>query len=726
MEASAARRYACAILASAAVLVIRATLDPILGTYLPYVTLYLGVVFAAWYCGTGPAAVNAVVSLIAADYWFIKPRGSVLIDAQHVAGSLTFLCVAGLIIAMGEKNRRTLRNLSDLARELEHARSLFRIFMDNSPAVAYLKDEEGKFVFYNARARDRFGLADKPGGMSERVPRQQLSAEFIENDATVMREGVPLQFTETTHDPDGEHHWLSFRFPVVDVEGRKFVGSKSFDITEQRRAQEALRESEERFRAIVETANEGIWLVDRQARTLYVNRRLAEMLGYSTEEIQGRTMLDFCFPEEVEPARERIGASIRGTPEQFDFRFRRKNGSEILVLASTSPVKNGSGNAIGALGMFSDVTDRRRAAEALRQTQERLVLAQHAGRIAVWEWDLQTDKVTFFRDIPVLAEFSSMSDGRDWRRVVHPEDRDGLGAVVREAIRNCGEYEAEYRVIGFSDAPTWLGVRARVIGDENGKAVRVLGIASDVTERKRTEAALIQSQKLASAGRMAATVAHEINNPLEAVFNLIYLALMDTSLSPGTKKALETADQELQRIAQITKQTLGFYRERSTPRSVDIQELMDQALHLLARRLEAKNIRVCKKYAAQCSVTGIAGELRQVFSNLIANSVEAMANHGTLYIRISRVNLTGDSQVRITVADTGSGIDPENVQNIFEPFFTTKKHVGTGLGLWVSENIVRGHGGAIRVRSKIGKGTVVCVSLPVETPAIEFHYPAAA
>jgi PAS domain-containing protein len=171
-------------------------------------------------------------------------------------------------------------------------------------------------------------------------------------------------------------------------------------------------------------------------------------MGYSADEMIGRTMPEFCFPEDAEIARERIRSNLGGASEQFDFRLRRKDGAEVFMLTSTSPVRDGSGNIIGALGMFSDITDRKRAAEALRQTQERLMLAQEAGRIAVWEWDLRTDMVTLFREIPALAAFSGTGEGRTWRRAVHPEDRLRVGSVVRQAIANCGEYETEYRLLG--------------------------------------------------------------------------------------------------------------------------------------------------------------------------------------------------------------------------------------------------------------------------------------
>jgi PAS domain S-box-containing protein len=255
------------------------------------------------------------------------------------------------------------------------------------------------------------------------------------------------------------------------------------------------------------------------------------------------------------------------------------------------------------------------------------------------------------------------------------------------------------------------------VKDANGTVIGAAKIVRDITANKRIENALRLTERLASVGRLSATIAHEINNPLEAVTNLLYLAKRDLANPAKTQQHLELADHELSRVAHITRQTLGFYRDTSSLAPVDLCRVLDDLLFLYARRLESREITVTKHYEEPLEVNAMAGELRQVFSNLLSNSIDAMPDGGRLIVRVSRThawNNSGVPGVRVSIADTGSGIEPNDRKFLFQPFFTTKKDVGTGLGLWIIRGIVEKHGGLIRVRSKTGakSGTVFSVFLP--------------
>jgi signal transduction histidine kinase len=239
--------------------------------------------------------------------------------------------------------------------------------------------------------------------------------------------------------------------------------------------------------------------------------------------------------------------------------------------------------------------------------------------------------------------------------------------------------------------------------------------------RKQAQAALIQSEKLASVGRLAATIAHEINNPLEAVSNLIFLAQRDLADPGKAGKRLEMAVEELDRVAHLTRQTLGFYRDNSLPTWFEISDTLDELVSIYSRKLEARGITVIKDFDRRARVHALPGEIRQVFSNLIANSIDAMPGGGTLRVKVSQSqewNNSGLPGVRVTVADTGTGIPEEKKKHLFQAFYTTKKDVGTGLGLWIARGIVEKHHGMIHVRSTAkegSSGTAFSVFLPVET-----------
>ena len=240
---------------------------------------------------------------------------------------------------------------------------------------------------------------------------------------------------------------------------------------------------------------------------------------------------------------------------------------------------------------------------------------------------------------------------------------------------------------------------------------------TEAAGRLRAEEALRHSEKLAATGRLAATVAHEINSPLEAISNAIYLARCS---SPSTEIAgyLHTADEQLARVAQITKQTLGFYRESATPGIVRLSAILDELLILYGRKLEAKNLSVKKEYRNEFETWGLEGELRQVFANQLANAIYAMPQNGSLTIRIRKTKQWNNGLnpgTAVSLVDTGSGISQESLTKIFDPFFTTKQDVGYGLGLWITRDIVTRHGGSIRARSNTrpgSSGTVFTTFLP--------------
>jgi two-component system CheB/CheR fusion protein len=240
-----------------------------------------------------------------------------------------------------------------------------------------------------------------------------------------------------------------------------------------------------------------------------------------------------------------------------------------------------------------------------------------------------------------------------------------------------------------------------------------------VTARKRQEEALRMAERLASAGRLAATVAHEINNPLEAVTNLLYLAQSDPERAGDY---LSRADQELKRVAQITRQTLGFYRDTGGPGWTDISEIADEVLQLYQFKLDEKAIYLRKKLSPGCTVWAKAGEIGQVMSNLLVNAIDASRHGGQVTLKIAPTTDWKDVSkqgVRITLSDCGCGIAPENKIRVFDPFWTTKKNTGTGLGLWVTQSLMTNLGGRITMRSSVKpgrSGTVFSIFVPYGKP----------
>jgi PAS domain S-box-containing protein len=293
-----------------------------------------------------------------------------------------------------------------------------------------------------------------------------------------------------------------------------------------------------------------------------------------------------------------------------------------------------------------------------------------------------------------------------------------------EAVFITGEPQRNVELLWDSEAGrprSWLAHLYPVRTE--AETTRWVGaIIVDTTEQKRAEETLRRTEKLAAAGRLAASIAHEINNPLEAVTNLLFL-IRQEDLTPSTAHFAEMAQQEVSRVAEITQQTLRFYRQSTLPTMANLREVLDSVLTLHLGRIQTLHVDLQRDYGADLQLFCFSGEMRQLFANLIGNALDAMTPEGgRLVVRARRVEQNGTPGIRISVADTGCGITPEARRHIFEPFFTTKEATGTGLGLWVSEQIIHKHRGTVGVRSRSSAitGTVFSVFFPntgLEIPA---------
>jgi PAS domain S-box-containing protein len=258
---------------------------------------------------------------------------------------------------------------------------------------------------------------------------------------------------------------------------------------------------------------------------------------------------------------------------------------------------------------------------------------------------------------------------------------------------------------------------AAPIRDDRQQLLGVVLVFRDVTHERKSEEVLRKTEKLASAARLSATVAHEINNPLEAIFNLVYVAKTSPDASPSVIRQLTLAEQELERVAHITRQTLGFYRDSSVSEQIDMAALIESVFRLYSHKFQAKNITI-KSHFDECPpFRGVPGELKQAISNLISNAADAVHSKGTITVRLRSIEENGSRSVEVVIEDDGPGIPAEYNERIFEPFFTTKQDVGTGLGLWVTKGIVDRHGGSILVGSRdegnATRGAAFTILLPV-------------
>ncbi|HKD79486.1 MAG TPA: PAS domain S-box protein [Candidatus Angelobacter sp.] len=470
--------------------------------------------------------------------------------------------------------------------------------------------------------------------------------------------------------------------------------------------------------AIVESSDDAIASKDLNGIVTSWNQSAEKLFGYKAQEIVGQP-ITLIIPPELQADESRILATIRAGKKIDHFETVRlhKDGHRIDVLLTILPVRSPQGNIIGAAKIVRDI-GRQRALEAaavllsaIVESSDDAIASKDLNGI-VTSWNKSAERLFGYKAEEII--------GRPITLIIPPELQ-GDEPTILKKIR-AGEKIDHFETVRISKSGERIDVSLSIspVRNEQGRIIGAAKIVRDITENKKIERALRTTEKLAAAGRMAATVAHEINNPLEAVTNLVYLARKDLNDPKKVAAYLELAGRELDRVAHIARQTLGFYRESASPTRFNVSQLLDDLLRLYDTRLQTRKIKVTRQFENDIEVTAIPGEIRQAFSNLITNSIDAMSVGGSLQIRVSRARPWRKPQfpgVRITVLDSGSGITPRHKRNLFQPFFTTKSDVGTGLGLWITRNIIEKHGGTIRVWSRTGPnghGTAFSVFLPLE------------
>ncbi|RXH57777.1 ATP-binding protein [Granulicella sibirica] len=383
-----------------------------------------------------------------------------------------------------------------------------------------------------------------------------------------------------------------------------------------------------------------------------------------------------------------------------------------------------NGRIAGLLNAVQDVTGTVLATRMLLASDDQLRMTLVAGScVGTWEWNVPDDIVSgdeqfalHYGADPQVA--SAGAPTAVFTQKIHPDDVKRVEAAVQRSLDSHEEYSAEYRLIKDDGSILWVLARARCLYSEDGTPIRLRGVSIDITSRKQAEEALIQSERLVAAGKLAATIAHEINNPLESVTNLLYLA-RNTNDAAERDEYLSMAEREVRRAALISRRTLLVHREaaaQATP--VDVNGLIEGVLAELADRTRPLGIEVDTRCRAGHLLVCREPEIRQALLHLITNSVDAMQiGGGRLLVRCRDGRNWANSRagIVITIADTGTGMTAKTLAEMFDPFFSTKGHGGTGLGLWVSKESVERHEGSIRVRSSAWKqhhGTVISLFLP--------------
>ncbi len=538
---------------------------------------------------------------------------------------------------------------------------------------------------------------------------------------------------------DGSFRWILSRGAAVrNDSGRpiRFIGS-IVDITDRRRAEEALRASEELFRSFFNQTIVGLARVDLDGRFIQANRRFCEIVGRSEEELYRLRMPDISHPDDLPRNLALFERLARGGPSyEIEKRYLRPDGSQVWVNNSVAALRDKDHLPSSIFAVVLDVTGRKRVEEALRVAQARLDFAIRASNIGIWDVAMPAAEspagsVTFLNCWEPLgySPAESAYDPADPYRFVHPDDREGLERATSAYLAGeTKDYEAEYRLRHRDGSYRWTLARGVAERDESGKPRRIIGAVIDITDLKRAEAALREAKEMAEAANQAkdeflANVSHEIRTPMNAILGMTELVL-DTTLTGDQRQCLKTIKSAADNLLGIINDLLDFSKIEAgklvlDPAEFSLRAALGDTLRSLAVRAHRKGLELVCRVGPDVPdrLIGDPVRLRQVLLNIVGNAIK-FTHQGEVVARVEvepETAIPGEVGLRFTVRDTGIGIPPDKQDRIFRAFeqedmSTTRRYGGTGLGLTIAARLVALMGGMIAVDSRPGRGSTFTVT----------------
>jgi PAS domain S-box-containing protein len=639
-------------------------------------------------------------------------------------------------------NRTLEQRVFERTEELRESEIQFRTLANSIPQLAWMADPDGSVFWYNQRWFDYTGttLEDVQGHGWRKVHHPEHVERVAAGVQRSWATGEEWEDTCPIRGADGQYRWfLSRAVPIHDSRGRvaRWFGT-STDISRQIAAEEKIRNLNDELKqhvreleTIMQTLPIGVAVAhDLECNVISTNAALREMLHHSEDDPQPAAddwsnrpyevyLGDTFLPASEMPLPRAARTGMPDGPVEVEVRFR--DGQVAHMINSASPLLDENGRVRGAVGVIFDVTSRKQMENTLRQRAELLDLASEAIMVrglngTLQYWNNGAENLYGWKREEVIGK-----NVHELLQTSYPISE----SEIEAELSRCGRWQGNLTQFTRDKREMIVASRQALKLKDGGVDAALLEINRDITAQLQAQEALRKTERLAAMGRVAGIIAHEINNPLEAINNAFYLLRDHKSLDDDARYLARLAEEELLRVAHITRQTLSFYRESQKAVTVSIANILDDVLDLQSRRLRLSNITLDKRYGSPGQIIGFPAELKQVFLNLVGNAIQAMPEGGRLRVRItdSQPRNRQRSGVRVSICDTGSGIKAADAKRLFEPFFTTKETKGTGLGLWISKGIVQKYDGAIRFRSlriNGSGGTCFSVFLPgTGVPAAE-------
>jgi len=627
-------------------------------------------------------------------------------------------------------NRNLEQRVLERTEELRESERQFRTLANSIPQLAWMADPDGSVFWYNQRWYDYTGTSfeqvEGQGWQSAHHP--DHLGRIIRGVQHSWQTGLEWEDTCPLRAADGSYRWfLSRAVPIHDSNGKvaRWFGT-STDISRQiaaedqiRRLNDELRQRVRELETIMQELPIGVVVAhDPECQRVTSNAALRELLHHDIltdpvsadwsnlpyEVFLGGTMMP---PSEM-PLQKAARTGEAQGPLEVEVRFRDRTVAYIIT--SASPLLDENGNVRGSVGVIFDVSPRKHMEDMLRERAELLDLASEAIMVCdmggvLKFWNSGAETLYGWKREEVI--------GKNVHQILQTSYPQRASEII-DAISRTGRWDGNLVQYTKDGRKLVVASRQALKLEANGTSSALLEINRDITAQMQAEDALRKAERMAAMGRVAGIIAHEINNPLEAITNAFYLLRQHPSLDADALLLAAMAEEELVRVAHITRQTRSFYRESQQATVFPVRKVLEDVLELQMRGLRLSGIDLEKQFLTDRAIVGFPSELKQVFLNLVGNAIQAMPEGGRMRVRVSESNQCGSRRggVRISVCDTGTGIKAEDAKRLFEPFFTTKSAKGTGLGLWISKGIVQKYEGAIRFRSvRLNGRSATCFSV---------------
>lgn len=619
----------------------------------------------------------------------------------------------GLVLLMAHSLSDDLMRAAAMEASLRQSNQTLAALIKASPAAIVALDAEGCVMLWNTAAERMFGYTgDEVDGKPYPLVPDQFKDVHLRVHEQILSGGAVSGQELRRRKKDGTFVDVSLSgAPLRDVDGSIRGGMAVIeDITERKRTERALRESEERYRQLVETMGEGLAILDEEGMLTYVNRRLVEMVGYTPDQLIGREAAEFYLDVSDGLLRTERARLRQRQVGHYQISWRAADGHEVPTRMSVAPLFNDRGSYVGSFSVVTDLTEVNAAQRALAQSERQFREMTALLPDAVYEADAGL-RLTYLNRAG-LELFGctehDLASGISLRDILSPKQFAAVHAGLREAAETGTSTVGEYILRRRDGSTVPCELHSAAIGDGNGGRTGFRGIARDTSGRRQAE----QAQRLAVVGQLAAGVAHEFNNVLAAMSGRAQLA-QRTGDAQQCDKLIDVVLKSCARGADICHNLTRFARPQEPQRTAaGVEELVEAALAMAARAIANADVIVERDYASDTGPIYVdPGQLEQVLLNLIINACHAMPGGGVLTVRTRSLRERDGDRVAIVISDTGTGISPEHLPHIFEPFFTTKARregngaAGTGLGLSVSHGLVTANNGTISVASEPGVGT---------------------